>query len=122
MRNELRGAKPIKQMLAQLQNIRRLLTSPTPDNVRLANAELIKLPSAAGEFAARLLAKKEITKDDVSFVVGLRSEVASILLLAASALDYFRRLGLLRVAGFGDYERTGALKPIETASRTIGRL
>jgi hypothetical protein len=109
-------------MLNELQDIRRLLSSPTPDNVRIANAELRKLPSAVSEFAALLLAKQEITKDDVRTVVRLRSEVATILLLLAAALDYFRRLSLLRVAGFGDYERTGELKPLETVCRTIGRL
>jgi len=109
-------------MLDELKNIRRLLTSPTPENVRIANAELRKLSPAVSEFARLLLARKEITNEDVQSVVGLRSEVSSILVLSATALDYFRRLSLLRVAGFGDYERTGALKPLETASRTIGQL
>jgi hypothetical protein len=109
-------------MLNELHNIRRLLTSPGPENVRTANAELAKLPDAVNELAARLMAKKRVTRDDVKSLVGLRSELASILLLAAAALEYFTRLGLLRATGFSDYEYTGELRPLAMASRTIGQL
>jgi hypothetical protein len=108
-------------MLNELHNIRRLLTSPGPENVRTANAELAKLPDAVNELAARLMAKR-VTRDDVKSLVGLRSELASILLLAAAALEYFTRLGLLRATGFSDYEYTGELRPLAMASRTIGQL
>jgi hypothetical protein len=109
-------------MLNELHNIRRLLTCPSPENVRIANAELRKLPPAVNELARRFLAQKTFTQDDVKSLMGLRSEILSILVLLTSALDYFTRLRLLRAPGFGDYERSGELRPLEMASRTIGQL
>jgi hypothetical protein len=109
-------------MLTELHNIRRLLISPSPENVRVASAELEKLPSAVNDLAGHLLANKKVTYDDVKALMGLRSEILSILLLLTAALDYFTRLRLLRATGFSDYERTGALRPLEMDSRTIGQL
>jgi len=109
-------------MLNELHNIRRLLTCPSPENVRIANAELKKLSPAVNELDRVFRARKTVTQDDVKYLAGLRAEISFVLLLSAAALDYLTRLRLLRARGFGDYEWTGELRPLEMASRTIGQL
>jgi len=111
----------IKNMLKELQNIRRLLTCPGPENIRIASAELEKLPPAVDEVARRFQAQTTVTHDDLKSLMVVRSEILSILVLLTAALDYFTRLRLLRAPGFGDYERTGELRPLEMASRTLGQ-
>ena len=108
-------------MLKELQDIRRLLTCPDPENVRTASAELEKLSPAVDELARLFQAQTTVTDDDVKSLMVVRSEILSILVLLTAALDYFTRLRLLRAPGFGDYERTVELRPLEMASRTIGR-
>jgi hypothetical protein len=104
-------------MLNELQNIRRLLTIPIPGNIRFANSELEKLAPSIYEICELLSVQQKATPAVLKSLGGLRSELSAIAALSQKATDYFNRLGLLRAAGFGAYERTGALRSLDTASR-----
>jgi hypothetical protein len=109
-------------MLNRLQNIRRLLISPSPGNIRIANAELQALALPFKELAKLLSTPQESAPVALSSLAGMRLELSAIAALSLKASDYFNRLGQLRASNFGAYGRTGAWRSLDTASRVIVQL
>lgn len=99
-------------MLSKLRNIRRLLISPTPGNIRIASAELETLaPSVAELFGL-----------PPGSLADIRLELSAIAALSQKALDYFNRLGQLRASQSGAYGRNGEWRCPDTASRVTMQL
>jgi hypothetical protein len=109
-------------MLDALRNVRRLLTSPDSGNIQNASTELGDISVRLAEFSDMLSAQREMTAFDATYLQMLRSELSAIRVLSQTASDYFNRLGSLRVAGFGAYERTGVLRSLDTGPRTLIRI
>lgn len=109
-------------MLDELPLIRALLTTLSPENICIANAELKKQALLLDDIAGSFSAEEQDQSTILECLARLRAEVDVIRLLAQSGSDYFSGLGLLRAAGFGGYERTGALKSLDRSSRTILQL
>jgi hypothetical protein len=109
-------------MLSKLQSIRRLLISPTPGNIHVANAELETLAPAVAGLLGLLPAQRESVPAMLVSLAGIRSELSAIATLSQKALDYFNRLGQLRASKSGAYGRNGEWKCPDTASRVTMRL
>jgi hypothetical protein len=109
-------------MLSRLQSIRRLLISPTPGNIHIANAELEALGPSVAELFGLLPAQRESLPAVLVSLAGIRSELSAIATLSQKALDYFNRLGQLRASKSGAYGRNGEWKCPDTASRVTMRL
>jgi len=109
-------------MLDKLQNIRRLLISPSPGNIRTANAELETLAPTFAEFFGRLPARRESVPAVLESFTHMRSELSAIATLSQKASDYFNRLSHLRASKSGAYGRNGEWRCPDTASRVTMQL
>jgi hypothetical protein len=108
---------PGHQMLNELQDIRRLLTDPNPANISAAKAGLERLACALDELSRLAPCEPAAAPAAVHSLTSVRAELSAIATLSQNALDYFYRLGLLHAARFGAYERSGAFRTLDTASR-----
>lgn len=109
-------------MLSKLQNIRRLLISPSPGNIRIANAELEILAPSFAELLGLLPAQRDSVSAALASLAGMRSELSAIAALSQKALDYFNGLGQLRASQSGAYGRNGEWRCPDRASRVTMQL
>jgi hypothetical protein len=115
-------AREGEPILDELLNIRSLLTSPVPANIRVANEGLKKLMPSLDEVAMSVSVQEQGQSVTLESLSRLRSEILVISMLAQSGADYFRGLGTLQNSGFEGYERTGARRFPDALSRTIVQL
>jgi hypothetical protein len=104
-----------------VQDIRKLLLKPTPENFEAANRKLESVASFLNSVKSTIDGGQPFDSNLQKFLTRLPSEVSAIKILMKEPLEFFRRLNCQRASKFGSYERTGALKrfEFETGSKTL---
>ena len=96
--------------------------APVRRNLHKADIELGTLMPALDELSQVLSAQRDAAPFVLTSLSELRAELLTIRALSLAATDYFSRLGRRCDSRFGAYERTGALRSLETSTRTILQL
>jgi len=104
-----------------VQDIRKLLRTPTPENVEAVNRKLESVASFLGSVKASMDAGQSCDSSLQKFLRRLPSEMSAINVLMKEPSAFFRRLNAQRASKFGSYEHTGTLKSFEfeTGSKTL---
>lgn len=104
-----------------IQDIRRLLRTPTAENAAAVNRKLESVASFLTSVKTSMEAGQSCDLSLQKFLTRLPSEMSAISLLLKGPSEFFRRLNVLRASKFGSYEHTGALKSFEfeTSSKTL---
>jgi hypothetical protein len=104
-----------------VQDIRKLLLTPTPENIEAVNSKLESVASFLTSVKARIDEDKYCSESVRKFLIGLPAEISAINVLLQEPLEFFRGLNAMRASKFGSYEHTGALRnyAFETSSKTL---
>ncbi|MDQ2840769.1 MAG: hypothetical protein M3Y72_06970 [Acidobacteriota bacterium] len=104
-----------------VQDIRKLLRTPTPENVEAVNRKLESVVSFLASVKTSMDAGQSCDSNLQKFLTRLPSEMSAINVLMKEPSAFFRGLNAQRASKFGSYEHTGALKSfeIETSSKTL---
>ena len=104
-----------------VQDIRKLLRTPTLENVEAVNRKLELIASFLTSVKTSMEGGQSCNSSVQKILTRLPAEMSAINTLMQGPLDFFRGLNLLRASKFGSYEHTGALRSFEfeTSSKTL---
>jgi hypothetical protein len=109
---------------SEIEEIRRLVLTPTPQNFQTVNT---KLESLAGSLSQMMATYTEGTLENPGsrdFLLRLPAEIARIRTLMEAPSVYYRSLENLCAMYFGSYERSGSMRSLQPApaTRTLAHL
>jgi len=107
----------------ELEQVRRLLRTPTPDTFPVLNQKLEFLVSFLTSVHTAAVAGKSCDARTRSFLSGISGDLPAIRLLLEGPAKLFEGLNAFRAESFGSYQRTGSIQGFELQSgRTLMHL
>ena len=105
-----------------VEDIRKLLITPTPESFEIVNQRLAQLASSLEQIKAELSAGKPPDSKVTEFLGGLPAEMARVLTLMQAPVTFLIGLNVFLAAKFGSYDQTGNVKNLGASARTLAHL
>lgn len=106
----------------QLQTIRTLLRRPTREQYSAAVPALQQLMETLRVWARSHEEGTAVSQEERAFGAHVQSELAALRQLLDAPMRFFAGLNAAGAAGFGAYERTGAVQTLAAGKRTLAHL
>jgi hypothetical protein len=111
----------LAQAEEQIQTARTLLREGAPEDYPTVVPALEQLAETLHIWIEKQKGQP-VTAETRAFLAGLPSEVGRLRRLLEAPLQFFAGREVAGTAGFGSYERTGALQPLASGKRFLAQL